>query len=141
MLATANAASAAAIRSRVEIIGPRTNGSRSGWDVGTCGVSFRAAKTARNLHPICTSVAECAGFLAVFAARNDTRRIFLRCEQILHLVHEPALRRRLGLGRRVALEQFALRGIERCRDPDVDVHVLIAAAGALQVAHALAAQA
>src|SRR5204862_4755531 len=63
-------------------------------------------------------------------------------EQILHLVHEPArLRRRLPFRRRVALQQLALLVVERRRDLHHDVNVVVAAAGALQELHALAAQA
>src|SRR2546430_12626512 len=73
--------------------------------------------------------------------RNGESAGALLSEQILHLVDEAARLRRLPLRRRVALQQLALLVAERGGDLHVDVHVVVAAAGALQELHALAAQA
>src|SRR5438045_9408147 len=59
-------------------------------------VSFRAAKTAKDPNTTCRSLADSTGFLAVFAARNDT--LHLCRGNLLRKCHpEPRTRRRIPI--------------------------------------------
>src|SRR5512140_483113 len=77
-----------------------------------------------------------------FAKSRNQEIEFSSRKEILHFVeHALRVRRLLALEFRELLEKVALLGAERLRNAQLDVHVVIAAAAAVDERNAFAAQA